>query len=210
MIETPPEDRMAIKTYLLGYDEATICEAIARELDRGGQVFFVHNRVKDIDMLAGRFRRLMPFGEIRRGPRATQGAGTGKDHAPFSQPGNRRPGSPPPLSNPGWTFHRLIRSSSTTPTGSDWPRSINSGGRVGRSSEQAYAYLLVSNPQNLTRDARKRPAGPVGFYRPGSRIQDRVARSADQRGREFTGGGPVGPDRGGGLRHVRSTHGTDH
>ena len=49
VIETPPVDRLAIRTYVTRYDEAVIRDAILRELARGGQVFFVHNRVENID-----------------------------------------------------------------------------------------------------------------------------------------------------------------
>ena len=162
VIETPPEDRMAIKTYLLGYDEATICEAIARELDRGGQVFFVHNRVKDIDMLAGRFRRLMPLVKF------------GVAHGQLKER---------ELEKIMLRFlNREIDVLVTTTiieSGLDIPSAntiiVNNAdrfglaqiyqlrGRVGRSSEQAYAYLLVSNPQNLTRDARKRLRALLDF-----------------------------------------------
>ena len=51
-IETPPEDRLPIKTYVTEYDDHLIREAILRELDRGGQVFFVHNRVQNIELVA--------------------------------------------------------------------------------------------------------------------------------------------------------------
>ena len=52
IIETPPVDRLAIQTYVTRYDERLIRDAILRELERGGQVFFLHNRVETIDRLA--------------------------------------------------------------------------------------------------------------------------------------------------------------
>jgi transcription-repair coupling factor (superfamily II helicase) len=67
VIETPPEERLPIKTFVMPYDEATIREAVLRELDRGGQVFFVHNRVQDIHHVAYRLRRLIPEAEIAIG-----------------------------------------------------------------------------------------------------------------------------------------------
>ena len=60
VIETPPVDRLAIRTYVTRYDEAVIRDAIVRELGRGGQVFFVHNRVENIDAVARRLREVVP------------------------------------------------------------------------------------------------------------------------------------------------------
>jgi transcription-repair coupling factor (superfamily II helicase) len=64
LIETPPVDRLAIRTYVARYDEGLIKQSIERELARGGQVFFVHNRVQSIDMVAGRLRDLVPKARI--------------------------------------------------------------------------------------------------------------------------------------------------
>jgi len=60
VMETPPEDRLPIKTYVHEYDEHIIREAILREIDRGGQVYFVHNRVQTIYSAAARLRELVP------------------------------------------------------------------------------------------------------------------------------------------------------
>ena len=60
LIETPPRDRMPIITHVLPWHDVIILEAMQRELDRGGQVFFVHNRVETIEVLAERVRRLVP------------------------------------------------------------------------------------------------------------------------------------------------------
>lgn len=60
LIETPPRDRMPIITHVLPWHDDIILEAMRRELDRGGQVFFVHNRVETIEVLAERVRRLVP------------------------------------------------------------------------------------------------------------------------------------------------------
>ena len=64
VIETPPEDRYPIQTYVLEYADSLIREAILRELGRGGQVYFVHNRVKSIDRWAARLRKLLPEARI--------------------------------------------------------------------------------------------------------------------------------------------------
>ncbi|MEW6032499.1 MAG: transcription-repair coupling factor [Bacillota bacterium] len=60
VIDTPPEDRYPVQTYVLEYDEETVRDAILRELARGGQVFYVHNRVETIDQAALRLRRMLP------------------------------------------------------------------------------------------------------------------------------------------------------
>jgi len=60
VIETPPEDRYPIQTYVLEYADSLIREAVGRELSRGGQVYFVHNRVQSIDRWAARLRELLP------------------------------------------------------------------------------------------------------------------------------------------------------
>ncbi|MSQ14873.1 MAG: transcription-repair coupling factor [Dehalococcoidia bacterium] len=63
-IDTPPEGRMSIKTTVLEFDERVVKEAVLRELDRGGQVFYVHNRVHDIEYVAERLRTLVPDANI--------------------------------------------------------------------------------------------------------------------------------------------------
>ncbi|MBM3127980.1 MAG: transcription-repair coupling factor [Chloroflexi bacterium] len=63
-IETPPEDRLPIRTYVAEYDERLVRDAILRELDRGGQVFYVHNRVRGIHIVADQLRKLVPEANI--------------------------------------------------------------------------------------------------------------------------------------------------
>jgi transcription-repair coupling factor (superfamily II helicase) len=64
LIQTPPRDRSPVLTYVEPWDDDLIAEGIARELDRGGQVYFVHNRVETIDSMADRVRRLAPRARI--------------------------------------------------------------------------------------------------------------------------------------------------
>ncbi|MCK8059521.1 MULTISPECIES: transcription-repair coupling factor [unclassified Fusibacter] len=64
LIEDPPEDRYPIQTYVLDYQEGALREAILREMDRGGQVYFVHNRVNDIDDVTSSLIRLVPEARI--------------------------------------------------------------------------------------------------------------------------------------------------
>ncbi len=63
-METPPEERLPIKTYVAEYDERLVREAILREMERNGQVFFVHNRVQGIDWVAGRLQLLVPEARV--------------------------------------------------------------------------------------------------------------------------------------------------
>src|SRR2546426_12721882 len=60
LLETPPKDRSPMLTFIEPWDDALLEEALARELDRGGQVYFVHNRIETIVTIAGRVRRLAP------------------------------------------------------------------------------------------------------------------------------------------------------
>lgn len=64
VMETPPEDRLPVKTYVAEYDERLAREAILREMERNGQVFFVHNRVQSIAFVAGRLQLLVPEARI--------------------------------------------------------------------------------------------------------------------------------------------------
>ena len=66
-METPPEERLPIRTYVQEYDDEVVREAVLREMDRGGQVFFVHNRVQSIEALAQRLRNLVPEARVAVG-----------------------------------------------------------------------------------------------------------------------------------------------
>jgi transcription-repair coupling factor (superfamily II helicase) len=63
-IETPPEERLPIKTYVTEFDDHLVREAIVREMERGGQVYFVHNRVHNIELTARKLRDIVPEAEI--------------------------------------------------------------------------------------------------------------------------------------------------
>ena len=64
VIETPPEDRYPIRTYVVEYDEQMIRQAIMRELARKGQVYFVHNRVQTIDRMYQDLQELVPEAQL--------------------------------------------------------------------------------------------------------------------------------------------------
>ena len=65
LISTPPSHRLAVKTFVCQWDDALIREAMMRELGRGGQVFFLHNEVRDIDRIAARLEALLPEARVR-------------------------------------------------------------------------------------------------------------------------------------------------
>ena len=69
VIETPPQERLPIRTYIREYDDELIREAILREIDRGGQVYFVHNRVQGIQAIAAEAAAARARGAVRRRPR---------------------------------------------------------------------------------------------------------------------------------------------
>ncbi len=155
VIETPPVDRQAIRTYVARFDEDLIRSAILHELARGGQIFFVHNRVESIEKMAGQLRDLVP--------EATLAVAHG-------QMGERE------LETVMLDFmhHRVnvLCCSAIIESGLDIPTAntiiINRAdhfglaqlyqlrGRVGRSAMRAYAYLLIPGEHALTRDAQRR------------------------------------------------------
>ena len=79
-LETPPEDRLAVSTRVTRFDERLIREAILRELERGGQTFFVHNRVKDIHIVKQRLQDIVPEARIGVGSRPNAGRRIGNRH----------------------------------------------------------------------------------------------------------------------------------
>jgi transcription-repair coupling factor (superfamily II helicase) len=167
VIETPPRDRLAIHTVVAQFSEAVVKSAVETELARGGQAFFVHNRVESIYTIADLLRRLIPNARI--------GVGHG-------QMGEKE------LESVMMKFvhHELDILVSTTiiENGIDIPLAntiiINHAehyglaqlyqlrGRVGRSSRRAYAYLLIPPETQLSAVARQRLAAIREFSDLGS------------------------------------------
>ncbi len=155
VIETPPVDRLAIRTYVTRYDEGLIREAIVREMARGGQVFFVHNRVETIEIRARRLRELVPDANIAVAHGQMHERALEHVMADFFSK----------------KTHVLV-CSAIIESGLDIPnantiiidRADHFGlaqlyqlrGRVGRSHERAYAYLMIPGEQLISRDAQMR------------------------------------------------------
>ncbi len=154
-IETPPEERLAVRSTVSVFDEKLIKEAISRELERKGQVFFVHNRIKDIYKIAEYLIRLSPLTKIS---------------VAHGQMPERE------LEKIMLEFYEgkidVLVSTSIVGSGLDIPTAntiiINRAdmmglselyqlrGRVGRSNVRAYSYFLIPGEEIITEEARKR------------------------------------------------------
>lgn len=162
IINTPPAERMGIKTYLATFSAQVIEQAIKTELARGGQVFVVHNRVHDITRLAGLIKNLFPEARV----------GVAHGQLPESA-----------LEKVMLDFVNaevnILVCTTIIESGLDIPAAntiiINDAdklglsqiyqlrGRVGRGNEKAYAYLLVKSEDSLSRDAARRLKALMDF-----------------------------------------------
>ncbi len=169
IIQTPPAERLAIQTYISKYDEEVISQAIERELDRGGQIFFVHNRVKNIEAIASRICTLAPRAKID----IAHGQMREKE-----------------LEDAMIRFLNKETDILVCTTIIDSGLDIASAntiiinqvdlfglseiyqlrGRVGRSDTKAYAYLLVSESSRITVEAQKRLKVLMDFSQLGSGV----------------------------------------
>ena len=155
LIETPPANRQPVETVVCGYDERVIRDAISRELGRGGQVYFLHNRVHSIERTAARIR------ELCEGARVLVGHGQMDDSD-----------LEPVMRQFVAGEADVLVSTTIIESGLDIPnantiiidRADRFGladlyqlrGRVGRSSHKAYAYLLLPRELMSVGAARKR------------------------------------------------------
>jgi transcription-repair coupling factor (superfamily II helicase) len=155
VMETPPEDRLPIKTLVAEYDERLIREAIMREIERNGQVFFVHNRVQSIILIADKLKKLVPEARIGIGHGQMNEQALELVMSDFTQ-GNLD----------------VLVCTTIIESGLDVPNAntliINQAdkfgltqlyqlrGRVGRGTNLAYAYFLYDKGKRLTADADKR------------------------------------------------------
>jgi len=154
-METPPEDRLPIKTYVAEYDGRLIREAILRELERNGQVFFVHNRVQSIAFAASKLQSLVPEAKIAIAHGQMPEAELEEVMADFTQGKSN-----------------ILVCTTIIESGLDMPNVntliVNQAdkfgltqlyqlrGRVGRGANLAYAYFLYEAGKQLTHTAEKR------------------------------------------------------
>jgi len=162
VIETPPKDRLAIQTTVAPFSDTLVKRVIEEEVARDGQVFFVHNRVESIDSLAALVKRLVPRARVVVGHGQMREAELEKVMLKFIR-----------------NEADILVSTTIIENGLDIPRAntivINRAdrmglselyqlrGRVGRSNQRAYAYLLVPPEVPLTPIARQRLAALKEF-----------------------------------------------
>ncbi|MGD2115893.1 MAG: transcription-repair coupling factor [Acidobacteriota bacterium] len=180
VIETPPKDRMAVETAVVPFNNEVVREAIEYELERGGQVYFVHNRVESIEGIQTYLRELVPRARITVG------------HGQLDEK---------ELSRRMHAFSRgdydVLLATTIIENGIDIPnvntmivhRAERFGlaqlyqlrGRVGRSNQLAYCYLLIPGDRILPEPARKRLAAIREFTDLGSGFRI-AARDLEIRG----------------------------
>ncbi len=167
VIETPPRDRLSIQTHVVKFDQDVITRAIRTEVERGGQVYLVHNRVESIFSIANLIQRLVP--EIRIGIGHGQMADGQLEKVMVDFVAHK---------------YDVLVSTTIVENGLDISNAntivINRAdryglsqlyqlrGRVGRSDRRAYAYLLIPPEQSLSPVARKRLAAIREFSDLGS------------------------------------------
>ena len=167
VIETPPRDRLAIQTVVVKFDTRVIASAIRHELERGGQVYVVHNRVESIHSLASLLKRLVPEARV------------GVGHGQMSEDTLERV-----MVDFINREHDVLLATTIIENGLDIPNAntmiVNRAdryglaqlyqlrGRVGRSDRRAYAYLLIPPEAGLSTVARKRLAAIKEFSDLGS------------------------------------------
>ena len=162
VIETPPKDRMAIQTVVASWDDKLIQSSIEQELERGGQVYFVHNRVESIFEIAAKLQEMVPKARIMVG------------HGQMGETELEKVML-------GFMHHEadILVATTIIENGLDIPlcntilinRADRLGlselyqlrGRVGRSNRRAYAYLLIPKEVELTPIARRRLAALKEF-----------------------------------------------
>jgi transcription-repair coupling factor (superfamily II helicase) len=155
IIDTPPKDRLPVETEVVQFDEEVILSAVLRELDRGGQVYFVHNRIETIDTVANHVAEILPEARIAVAHGQMHERELERVMLDFI---DRK--------------YDILVSTMIVESGLDIPnvntivvnRADTLGlaqlyqlrGRVGRSRHRAYAYLMIPKRKHLTEEQRKR------------------------------------------------------
>ena len=196
LLETPPEQRIPVQTYVMDYNESVIRDAILREMAREGQVYFLYNRVQNIDAFAARLRQLVP--EARIGIGHGQMKESALEDVMLDFYGGK---------------YDVLLCSTIIENGLDVP-SANTiiiydadrfglsqlyqlRGRVGRSNRVAYAYFTVRPAKALSENAEKRLAAIREFTEFGAGF--RIA----MRDLEIRGAGDIfGPEQSGHISTV--------
>jgi transcription-repair coupling factor (superfamily II helicase) len=167
VITTPPPNRYPIESHVIRFNEETIRDAVSYEIERGGQIFFIHNRIENIKEVAGMIQRLVPDAKIGIG----HGQLDGKKLEELM------------LSFMNGAFDVLV-STTIVESGLDVPNAntifINNAnnfglsdlhqmrGRVGRSNKKAFCYFITPEYSAMTDDARKRITALEQFTELGS------------------------------------------
>ena len=180
LIETPPRDRLAVHTVVAPFNSRLVASAVKQELERLGQVYYIHNRIEDIDRIARLVEKLVPEAKVITIHGQMPGSELEKRMSAFI----------------GQKYNVLI-STTIIENGIDIPL-VNTllvdradlyglaqlyqlRGRVGRSSRQAYAYFLVPPLSELTAEARERLKALKEFSELGSGFR-LAARDLEIRG----------------------------
>ncbi|WP_248724708.1 transcription-repair coupling factor [Seonamhaeicola sp. ML3] len=167
VITTPPPNRYPIESHVIRFNEETVRDAVSYEIQRGGQVFFIHNRIENIKEVAGLIQRLVPDAKVAIG----HGQMEGKKLEQLM------------LSFINGEFDVLV-STTIVESGLDVPNAntifINNAnnfglsdlhqmrGRVGRSNKKAFCYFITPDYSAMTEDARKRISALEQFTELGS------------------------------------------
>ncbi|GAL70159.1 transcription-repair coupling factor [Jejuia pallidilutea] len=167
VITTPPPNRYPIESHVIRFNEETIRDAISYEIQRGGQIFFIHNRIENIKEVAGMLQRLVPDAKIGIGHGQMEGKKLEQLMLQFMDGG----------------FDVLV-STTIVESGLDVPNAntifINNAnnfglsdlhqmrGRVGRSNKKAFCYFITPEYSAMTEDARKRITALEQFTELGS------------------------------------------
>jgi len=167
ILNTPPPDRQPIRTTVCAFDDGLIKESVGKELKRGGQVFFIHNRVEDIESVVRHIKNLLP--EAKIGMAHGQMSGRELEDVMMDFMNDKK---------------NVLISTNIVESGIDIPNAntilVNRAdtfgladlyqlrGRVGRFKQKAYAYFLIPKGAILDKPARKRLAAVAKFTALGS------------------------------------------
>jgi transcription-repair coupling factor (superfamily II helicase) len=155
IMETPPEERLPIKTFVSQYSDRMVREAILRELERNGQVFFVHNRVQSITLVAEKLRLLVPEAKLAIAHGQMAGAELESVMADFTR-GRLDVLVCTTIIESGLDVANANTLVVNRADRFGLPQLYQLRGRVGRGANLAYAYFLYEGGRPLSPDAEKR------------------------------------------------------